>query len=217
MKLLSAHNNKRFFNKYGFKLAMLLASLFVLCMILIISLKAREQYLVKQKNYQPQQIEKNNLSKRETYRVSDITSSNLFGRPERAVATTSEKAPKTIIMAGKKQSELYSVGDTIKGGSVEIQEIRNDEVIINRNGVLESLPLIKKTDRGNNQIFVFSSPEEQGDELNPDIYPPEELYPELNNSSSNPTPTAIENPQARKIRKPNFSGLDRKLKEMGEL
>ena len=115
-----------------------------------------------------------------------------------------------------KETELYSVGESIKGAGASVKEIRGNEVLLNRNGATESLPLIKKTASGNRQIISFTQAEPQITEVSA-----------ASTSRASTANQALERIQAkkpnspngkpRKIRKPNFSGLDRALKKMGEI
>jgi len=101
----------------------------------------------------------------------------------------------------------------IKGAGATVQEIRSNEVILDRNGAAESLELSKKYKSDPSLISYAKDSNfdptssvqsaslnvEQGQSRRPIIKP---------NS---------QNSQPRKIRKPNFSGLDRALQKMGEI
>jgi type II secretion system protein C len=209
----------------------------VVCLLLAISKIAWSGYTqikLKEENYKAQTIPPISKATKPTYNINDVVSANLFGDPAPKVVV--EKAPKTtldltlqgilwatdsnlgraIIMSGKRKSELYSVGDTIKGAGASVKEIREGEVLLNRNGATESLPLQKKAVSGNREIISFSSPNPAEENVRPLV--------EVSNNSSNQrsiqaaaSKPRAENGAPRKIRKPNFSGLDRALKKMGEI
>ena len=172
------------------------------------------------------------------YRVNDIVSANLFGNPAPTVVKQTI-APKTtldltlvgvlwssdnnlgraIIMAGKKASELYSLGEDIKGASASIEEIRSTEVILNRNGALESLPLLEKQTNGNRPILTFENDIESDEAILSNI------RSNTDNRAANPQATVISSNQTentaptnnRRVRQPNFPGLDRALEKMNDL
>lgn len=165
------------------------------------------------------------------YRASDITSANLFGdpRPKEVVVknipktnlnlkligvlwATDQEFARVIIESGNK-AELYSVGENIKGAGASVKEIRSNEILISRNGATEKLPLIKK--KGGNDIISFETVS-YADGGNWDQGTNTFNEPANIGRSSNRKPVSP-NGQNRKIRKPNFSGLDRALQKMGEI
>lgn len=233
MDLLNTISNHRLWNKYSVQIVWALAILVLLLALSRIGWSVYTQSKTKTANYQQQQVAPIRQAARPSYRVNDIVSANLFGDPSPKVVVT--KAPKTtldltlqgilwasesgmaraIIMSGRRKSELYSVGESIKGAGASIKEIRDDEVLLNRNGATESLPLVKKTTSGNRQIISFA-----------DAQPQVTTVSTVSSSRASTATQALEQLQAkpqspngkpRKIRKPNFSGLDRALKKMGEI
>lgn len=194
------------------------------------------QNKIKKQNYQFTEISAPSRNTLKTYRAQDIVAANLFGDP--APVKQIKEAPKTtlnltlqgilsatdsslaraIIQKGKSSSELYSVGEKIKGAGAAIKEIRINDVLLDRNGAIESLPLIKKGGK-NNQIISYSeSP--YANKINADVAAVDSLS--IVNRSGRDATTSANRPRAangapRKIRKPNFSGLDRALQKMGEL
>ena len=230
MDLFNIISNNRFWNKHGTLAVWLLACLALLIAVSRIGWTGYSQAKIRSANYQAQDINPLVNSSKPLYRVNDIVSANLFGdpTPEKVVA----KAPKTtldltlqgilwatdstqaraIIKSGKKSSELYSVGENIKGAGASVKEIRDGEVLLDRNGATESLPLMKKTSSGNGPLITYS---DQATEitLGGNTRPLERYLSnppkQLRSASSNTTP--------RKARKPNYSGLDKALKKMGEI
>lgn len=181
-------------------------------------------------NQQPQNIQPISLTRAPSYNVNDIVSANLFGDP--TPKTTVKNAPKTtlnlklegvlwstedslaraIIKAGNQKSGLYSVGENIKGAGASVEEIRDNEILLNRSGAIESLPLIKKTTSGNTPLISYT----QNYEMVEPVPGFDELQIEEQIQRSSTKPQSP-NGEPRKIRKPNFSGLDRALQKMGEI
>ena len=103
-------------------------------------------------------------TKEADFKVNEIVSAHLMGNPARVRATRVERVPTTklnlalkgllsshdqemaraIIAIGKKPDRLYAVGDKLEAGSATVMEIRDDLVLLDRNGKVESLPLPKK-------------------------------------------------------------------------
>lgn len=182
----------------------------------------------KTNNLAPQTIAPIQRSQGPSYRVNDIVNANLFGDPTPKVVV--KNAPKTtldltlqgilwssdgtmgraIIQAGKKSPQLYSLGERIQGAGASVEEIRDTEILLNRNGAIESLPLVK-TKSGGSPIISYD---------NTQNYEP---VPIAAASTANPTISRTTpkpqspNGKPRKVRKPNFSGLDRALRKMGEI
>lgn len=242
---MNAILNNRFWNKHSVKLMWGLAILFFFWVILSIAWNAWSQNKTKQANYQPQNVEPIAQTTRANYRVEDIIEANLFGDSTPAVAVVRE-APETtldltlegilwssdktfgraIIVAGNRTAELYSVGEKIKGATAEVEEIRNGEIILNRNGVLESLTLLKFSESGNREIFSFSDEtasdfdnvsgfdelsdlQQQNDRQQQNItaVEPRQVETTIPNSNSN----------QQQVRRPNFTGLDRALDKIRDL
>jgi type II secretion system protein C len=233
--------NNRLWNKHGVKLVWLLALLLLALTLLSIGWTTWRQAEIKQTNYQPQTIAPIKITNKPTYQVNDIVTANLFGDPTPAPVV--KVAPKTtldltlvgvlwssdnsvgraIIMSGKKAPELYSLGESIKGAGAKVEEIRNGEVILNRNGALESLPINKLIDSSNRIVVSFP------DELEVDSFEDDSLENYIDDHSSvdiEPDNSEINNNiqvrtsdsgKTQRVRRPNFSGLDRALEKMGEL
>jgi len=241
MDLLNTISNHRLWNKYGTQLLWFVAILCLGIAVGRIGLSAYTQSKIKQVNYQSQEVKSLARNKRPSYRINDIVSANLFGDPTPPKKVVVQKAPKTtldltlqgilwasepelaraIIMTGKKNSELYSVGETIKGAGASVKEIRDGEVLLNRNGATESLPLVKKTTSGNRQLITFVTPKSNFDEV-ASVGTTEKVSRfRANNQQARNNVTSraarAQKGKPRKIRKPNFSGLDNALKKMGEL
>ena len=171
----------------------------------------------------------NRASIKSNYSIDTVIKTKLFGEQKKKVAVERpKKAPETkldialegllsannnkiaraIISVKKKKGELYKVGDDIKGANAVLEEIRENGVLLNRNGIIENLAFVKKTISGNRSISEFSP-----------VNSPE---PGINNPSNNPRqvnrsrPTAATNNQQgrdantkrRAIKRPSFKGLD---------
>ena len=236
MDLLNTISNNRLWNKYGVHAAWALAIVCLLLAFSKIGWNIYSQRQIKISNYQPQEIEPIVKRSGPGYRISDVVSANLFGNPNPVKEV--KKAPKTtldltlqgilwasdpslaraIIKSGKKKSVLYSIGESIKGAGASVKEIRDGEVLLNRSGATESLPLIRQTTSGNREIITFSNPTQAP------------IIKAIANSASNTRDTTVRtstrrpstkpiapNGAPRKVRKPNFSGLDKALKKMGEI
>ena len=231
MELLNTIANNRFWSRHGLQAGWALSVLILLLAVGKVSWTAYQQSQIKHANYQAQSLAPIARANRSGYRVNDIVAANLFGDP--APKPVLKQAPKTtldltlqgilwasdpnlaraIIMSGKRKSELYSVGEDIKGAGASVKEILNGEVLLNRNGATESLPLVKQKGSGNRQIISYSTPLQQatGSSSMPNN---QTLSQNVQASRAKPT---TPNGAPRKIRKPNFSGLDRALKKMGEI
>jgi type II secretion system protein C len=233
MQLLNSISNNRIINKHGLKIVWAFALLCALIVLIDGGASLYKQSKIKASNYSAQALPQAQKDNQPNYRPSDIIGANLFGNPNPKIVV--RQAPKTtldltlqgilwasdgsmaraIIRSGKKNSKLYSVGESIEGAGASVKEIRDGEVILNRNGAAESLPLIKKTSSGNRQLITYASP--VSDDALARIAPRTEKSispPSIKRSSPRPR---SKNGEPRKIRKPNFSGLDKALKKMGEI
>jgi len=214
MQSFSTISNNPLISKHGPKLALGLAILCLLFLVISTGLDMRKQAKIKAENYEAQPVTVLNKNKRPNYRINDVINANLFGDP--APKKVVEKAPKTtldltlhgilsasdssiaraIISSSRSQkAELYSIDEKINGAGASIKEIRDQEVILNRNGSIESLPLKKAKSKGNNIVFTPVSNTARTNEVN--------------NAQVEPSARSTSNSQPRKIRKPTFSGLDR--------
>ena len=235
MDFLNTISNNRLWNKHGLQAVWGLALFCALLSVTTIIWSAVTQSKTKQLNYQAQVIAPVTKKPRLSYRINDIIAANLFGDPNPTIVV--KKAPKTtldltlqgilwatdpnfaraIIMSGKKKSELYSVGENIKGAGASIKEIRNGEVLLNRNGTTESLALIKKTSSGNRVIITFTDPNQslasQASQIpasaSKRFLTKQAIGEKIKQSNFK---QRAKNGAPRKVRKPNFSGLDRVLK-----
>jgi type II secretion system protein C len=236
MQLLNSISNNRIINKHGLKIAWGLAGLCVLIVLLDAATSLYTQSKTKADNYSAQVLPEVQKNDQPNYRPRDIVSANLFGNPNPKPVV--RQAPKTtldltlqgilwasdssmaraIIRSGKKNTKLYSVGESIEGAGASVKEIRDGEVILNRNGAAESLPLIKKTSSGNRQLITYASPIHQSASSEMAALAPrtEKTVSPPSIQRSSPRPRS-KNGKPRKIRKPNFSGLDKTLKKMGEI
>ena len=234
MQIINSIQKQPVVRRYGLGIATGLA---FLCLILIgvdIYKDIRLRNYQKKVHYTPPTPKKTTTDAK--YQIQTALRANLLGDPNKQVARKPEKAPQTTlklvlqgilyssipeearaIIKNSKQVDLYSVGEKITSTQVTVEDIRQDEILLNRSGVIESLPLVKKRDSGNRKIVSYISAE-------PDDFPSEELLtqqPIRENSGVN-TPQTRPNtrPQPnepRTIKRPNFSGLDLALEKLGEL
>jgi len=238
MELFNAISNNRTWNKHGNKIAICLAIVCFLLAITFIGMDIYNNKKIKTIHYSPQTLQKINSSG-PNYSVNNIVAANLFGNPNPPKIV--QNAPKTtldltlqgilwasdnslaraIIMSGKKKSGLYSIGEEIKGAGVSVKEIRDNEVLLNRNGAVESLPLIKNTTSGNQQIISYedslinasnSLASRPNIDIQADFKKSANARPQTTRGKTIPADA-----KSRKLRRPNFSGLDRALKKIGEI
>lgn len=243
MNALNSIANNRLWNKHGLKLAWLLAVLLFALILSSIGWTALNQTKSKRANYQPQEIAPISTARKPASKVNDIVSANLFGDPT-PPAPVAKVAPKTtlnltlegvlwssdntfgraIIVSGNKTAELYSIGEEIKGAGAKVEEIRDAEVILNRSGALESLPLNRLTDSSNRIVVNF--PNDPADGIIEDYEKTESFLRDtqslqtrtaLNRQSNTIQRTEANNGNNQRVRRPNFSGLDKALEKMGDL
>jgi len=216
MQLFNTISSHPFFHKHGPKVALIIAIFCLISLLVSSGFSLRNQKRIKAENYAPQPITSISKNKRLNYRINDVVGANLFGNPEKSKPVV-RKAPKTtlnltlhgilstsdsniaraIISSNKRKKEqLYSVNEKIDGANASIQEIREQEVIINRNGSIESLPLKKVVSEGNNIIFTNTKNKQN--------------LSKQNKANSVQTTLETSNTNARKIRTPKFSSPDRR-------
>lgn len=233
MQILNTISSSRIWTRHGLKIAYAISCLLVLGSVASVVWNIRIQSQVKKANYAKQTIAPINKRPKESYRVNDIVRANLFGNPNPApvarvapkttldltlqgvLAATDNAMARAIIMSGKRNSKLYSIGESIQGAGVSIEEIKASEVLLNRNGAIESLPLVKSkaSAKGNSSIITYSD-NSSGQISQPELQAAAVRPSEIRRSGPRPR---SENGQRRKIKKPNFSGLDRALQKMGEI
>lgn len=233
MEILNTITTSRTWTRHGLKIAYGVSGLLLLVSVSSVAWNIRSQNQIKAANYAKQAIAPISKKVRHTYNVSDIVRANLFG--DASPAKVVKVAPKTtldltlqgvlaasdttmaraIIMSGKRNSKLYSIGESIQGAGVSIEEIRANEVLLNRNGAIESLPLkkLKANGKGNNSIISYSE-FSSGQVSQPQLQAASTRSTQISRSTPKRQST---NGQSRKIKKPNFSGLDRALQKMGEI
>lgn len=223
MDMIHTILSNRTFNRYAVLYATILAAIILLLTIGSIGWHIYQSHQSKKADYQSSAPTTATQPVR-TYRVNDIVSAHLFGDPTKA-AQAVKAAPKTtldltlqgilsadnpemaraIIAVSKGKGQLYQVGEKIEKANAKVKEIRTSEVLLDRNGAVESLPLIKKTSSGNRSIVAYndqSSPNSVGSRQN---------------SAAKKAPTPPRTAQPRAIKKPNFRGLDKALEKMGEI
>lgn len=129
------------------------------------------------------QISNDIRSKPPTYKVENILAAHLFGKRERTKQAV-EQAPKTklklsllgvlatdndsyaraLIQVQSKKMRTYSVGDIIEGTDAALHKVESQRVILDRQGKLESLVMVRKniaTSAGSAQA-AFDTPPVQG-------------------------------------------------------
>jgi len=231
MDLALTFANNRIWNRHSVKIVWAICCLLL---ILVLANIAYSEYLNnkhKQQHYAPQNLPPIASNAGPQYRVTDITSANLFGdpRPKEVITkdipktnlnlkligvlwSTDEQQARVIIESGNKKANLYGVGQNIQGSGASVKEIGVNEILISRNGATEKLPLVKQ--KGGDDIISFETAS-----FNDDPGSTVTAYQEPSNNirrSSSSKPISP-NGKNRKIRKPNFSGLDRALKKLGEI
>lgn len=232
MELLNTISTSRTWNRHGIKIAYAVAVLALLLVIASIVWNVYEQNRQRKIDFAEQTIAPIVKQTKQAYRVSDVMRANLFGdstpKPVVQVAkettldltlqgilsASDEQMARAIIMSGKRKSKLYSIGEDIQGAGVSVKEIRANEVLLNRNGAVESLPLKTRKGKGNSSIISYTSGS-SGTLSAPGLQTT--AAEEFDNISRSTPKSRSENGAPRKIRKPNFSGLDRALQKMGEI
>ncbi len=222
----------RSLSRHGVKAAWAFACICLLLVLISIAWQIRSDIVAKERDYAPQKAQTIVARKGPSYRMSDIIGANLFGDPTPTPVV--KQAPKTtldlklqgllwatqdgvaraIIQSGRGKTKLYSIGERIAGAGASVKEIRNNEVILDRNGASESLPLNKLAGGGDIISYVDgSSAEISRASFSLPSSPQETSTSSFERGQSSSTPRAN---RPRKVRKPNFSGLDRALEKLGE-
>lgn len=166
------------------------------------------------------------------FKVNEIVSVHLMGNPARARVARVERAPTTqlnltlkgllftddqemaraIISTGKKKGDkLYAVGDKLESGNATVKEIRDDLVLLDRNGKIESLPLPKKLTSDNiSADALYVPPETQG---TASVVGDQATNP-MADSTEVPIQANIPPPRRDAVA-PNFSGVEDVIRRMG--
>ena len=233
MQLLNTILTSRTWTRHGLKIAYGFSGLLLLAVIASVALSIKTQSEIKAANYAEQTIAPISKKAQHSYRVNNIVNANLFGDPspdpiakvapkttldltlQGVLAASDNSISRAIIMSGKRNSKLYSIGESIQGAGVSIEAIKADEVLLNRNGAIESLPMIKPKSRGNSDGSIISySGGSSGVVSNSGLQKASVRNSQVSRTRSKPRSA---NGRPRKIKKPNFSGLDRALQKMGEI
>ena len=220
MEIFNGIANNRIWNRHGRNIAWSVA---VACLLIAFASVGWDIYQSRQiraQNYAPQEIPPLARKRKETYQASTIVRANLFGdaRPapvvkkakkttldlklEGVLWATDDAMARAIITSGKRKAELYSVGEAIKGTGASVEEIRDGEVLLNRNGALESLPLSKKF-KSDSSLISYASVEPRKESFEATMVQSEPVSRPNQINRSSPKQTSP-NGQPRKIRKPNF-------------
>lgn len=227
MEIINAIQHQPIVRKHGSTILLALAALLLLVMVVDVFSDVRK--MANQREIEYKAPGKTRVAKQVQYKIENAINANLLGNPAKRAAPPPKKAPKTTlkldlqgilyssnpnearaIIKNANKTELYSVGEKIKGTQVSIKDIRESEVLLNRNGATESLPLVKKTTSGDREIISFS---DSGSSVN--IASNTSPTVPLSATSANTPPRQPSQP--RRIKQPNFSGLDAALKKMGDL
>jgi type II secretion system protein C len=218
----------------------------VLLLILVatkVTLDTLDKRTIKQKDYAPQNVTPLTQKTSDRGIRSEIVKrANLFGNAAPAVLVNAPKTTlnltllgifssnspayaRAIIQAGRSSSKLYSVGDDIQGAGAKLEEIRPHEVLLNRSGAIESLPL-NKVGSMKGATITFNAPPTP-----PDLNPGSTTVASFSNNSdgnqaSNGLPSGTSNAEIkedspngprRKIKRPSFSGLDRAIQKADDI
>lgn len=231
MGLVTSLTNSRLWTRHGLKVLWIGACVLLLLSLVWLGYAEYSNRQNKRLEYAPQNIQPITRKTNAQYRVNDIVSANLFGDPKPKEEVV-KNIPKTnlnlkligilwasdpnfarvIIQSGNKKANLYSVGEKIDGANASVKEVHSNEILISRNGATEKLGLVKKKGGENIITYENSSSLSYANASASDF--PEEINTEISRSRTRPQSP---NGQNRKIRKPNFSGLDRALKKMNEI
>lgn len=230
--LFETIKNNHFWNKYGLALAWGLSLLMLVFAIAYTAWFGYKHYKAQQTGYVSNAaVITSQQSLRPSFNASDITSAKLFGdttpkvvkrvapkttlnlKLQGILSASSPQTARAIIATGNGKANLYSIGDSIEGANASIDSINPNEVLLNRGGAIERLPLVKKTTSGNRSIVQFNTP--QPIEPFENTPAPSAVTQQTDvNQFNNPTKTRAVNGKPRKIKKPNFSGLDQALKKL---
>ena len=231
MNAIEKLNNNRIWAKHGVTIAWIIS---LVVFVTVVAHIGYSEYLSQQHraaDQAPQKLAPISRSSGPTYRVADITSANLFGDPTPKKVVTqniretnlnlklvgvlwasNQKNARVIIQNGNKKAALYGVGDNINGANASVKEILASEILINRNGATEKLALVKKDSK---DIISYVSSDISSTSAIPAAYNSPQSANTIGRTSNNKPISP--NGENRKVRKPNFSGLDRALKKMNEL
>lgn len=226
MEILNAIHQHRFFKQHGPACALALAIAFLL--LIVVDVYSDGRQISERKGWQYAEPRSAAKSAKTQYRIEDAVAANLLGNPVQKAKPQPKKAPTTTlklelqgllysniqnearaIIKHKNKANLYSVGEKIKGTQVSVKEILESEVLLDRNGSTETLPLIKKAQSGNREILTFSNSSDKDASLI--------VAQSLSPPDGSPRATKAQPAEPRRIKKPNFSGLDKALEKMGEL
>ena len=172
-------------------------------------------------------------SKTSATNVERVVSANLFGNPTPVVAAvapqttlnltlqgvlsaTSPLLARAIIQAGNSPGALYSVGDVIQGAGASVEEIKPSEVLLNRAGAIERLPLNTiANSKGANITFGSVANQESAREVA--SFDSGERNNKASAKQARRSTESVRKPDSpigerRKIKRPSFSGLERAIK-----
>lgn len=232
MNALNSISSSRIWQRHGMLIAWVFGGLCITAVAATIGWDAYQQHQVRAQNYAPQKIAPIQQAARATYQAQTIVRANLFGSEvvkvkEKPIVKTTLNLKlqgilwaseggmaRAIITSGNKKAELYAVGERIKGAGASIKEIRSAEVLLDRNGATESLPLVVKKAE---ELEPFLA--QQASFVDRGNVPAQFQASTGSNDGAN---QARRKPQSangapRKVRRPNFSGLDKALRKMGEI
>jgi len=189
----------RILTRHGVTLAWVIAGLCLLLVLISIGWQIRSDLLAKKRDYAPQQAQTIVAREGPSYKINDVVRANLLGDPTPAPVV--KEAPKTTLDLTL-QGVLWATNDGLARA-----------VIISRGGAAESLPLV--TVKGGDNIISYTSG--QSNDLSQASFTPRTSQPTNSDFSQPDNTNQVRERQARKVRKPNFSGLDRALEKLGEI
>jgi len=132
-----------------------------------------------------------NLPKAPPVQMNQIIAAHLFGRAEQKKEPVQKVAPKTrlnlaltgviasndpryaraIIASGSKPAKSYGIGDTLDKSDVKLHSIEADKVLLERNGKLESLAMVRNQLRGVNGTNLKASAATSPQTNQPEVQP----------------------------------------------
>ena len=215
--------------------AITLAALLLLLWVLGDGLYRIYETYKDRKTVQESKIQPNRPAVKQIYSIDTVIKTKLFGeqKKQEIVKKLPEKAPETkldialegllsannetiaraIISVKKKAGKLYSVGDDIKDANAVLEEIREDGVLLNRNGIIENLAFVKKTISGNRSVSNLSTPSANNIDQSRNTRGNNGSNPTNTNRSraTNSSTNTEGNSKRRAIKRPNFKGLDKAI------
>ncbi len=216
----------------------------LLITLILVVMDQWDQRSIKVKDYAAQNVTAFTANaQNRAIRSNIVTDGNLFGDSTPRVVTAapqttlnltlkgilSANSPtmaRAIIQSGTDASKLYSVGDNIRGSGANVEEIKADEVLLNRSGAIESLKLKKAGNRNGANIEFTSAIGNSTDDQSA-LVAAAQLDQQRrasdfgnrdaqNSARSNRAARKSDSPNGprRSIKRPTFSGLDKAIDQI---